>query len=171
MRQENVGKLAWSVVGFILMVIVLFAVVRYSGQDVVDQGEHAGHEHGSEAEQAGPQGRGSVAVNGAAENGSMELSGTVQDGVRVVEVTAKQFRFEPGRIVVKKGENVKLKITSVDVTHGFALNEFGIDVKLEPEKPVEVTLTAKEAGTYPFQCSVYCGRGHMQMDGELVVIE
>lgn len=41
--------------------------------------------------------------------------------IKEFEITARQFSFEPSIITVNKGDVVRLKITSVDVTHGFAI--------------------------------------------------
>jgi len=37
----------------------------------------------------------------------------------VVEITAKRFAFSPDKITLKKGQTVKLRLHSEDVTHGF----------------------------------------------------
>lgn len=98
------------------------------------------------------------------------LSGTVEDGVRVVQITASQFKFEPSRIVVAQGEQVRLEVTSKDVTHGITIGDMDIDRKLEPNKTETIDLAADKAGTFHFHCSVYCGAGHDLMHGELVVL-
>lgn len=85
------------------------------------------------------------------------------------EITAKQFSFEPNIITVNKGDKVKLKITSVDVTHGFAINEFDVNEQLQPGKIVNVEFVADKAGTFTFYCSIICGTGHSGMKGQLVV--
>ncbi|NOZ81340.1 MAG: hypothetical protein GXP63_06745 [DPANN group archaeon] len=90
-------------------------------------------------------------------------------GVKEITMTARNWKFEPNIIRVKKGDRVKLSITSVDVTHGFNLPAFGINENLEPGKTVTVEFVADKTGTFPFACSVYCGQGHSSMTGELVV--
>jgi len=90
-------------------------------------------------------------------------------GVKEFEVVARQFSFEPSVIEVKKGDKVRLKITSVDVTHGFAINEFNVNERLEPGKTVIVEFVADKTGTFSFYCSIFCGTGHSGMRGELVV--
>ena len=76
-------------------------------------------------------------------------------------MTAKQFSFNPFTITVNQGDNVKLKITSIDVTHGISIPAFGIDATLPTEETVTVEFFAESAGTCPFSCSVYCGTGHL----------
>lgn len=84
-------------------------------------------------------------------------------------IIAKNWAFEPSEIKVKQGDVVRLKIKSVDVAHGFGLPDFNIDRRLEPGKETLVEFTANKKGTFTFFCSVYCGEGHKDMKGVLVV--
>ncbi len=102
---------------------------------------------------------------------SSELSGDVVDGVRVIKVKAHQWAFEPNRIMVKKGEKVRIIARSSDVTHGFGLPDFNIDEQLPPNKDVTVEFTPDRAGQFEWRCTVYCGAGHKNMRGMLVVTE
>ncbi len=94
---------------------------------------------------------------------------TAQGGVKEFTMTAKQWEFQPSEITVKKGDTVRLKITSIDVNHGFALPDFNVNARLEPNKEVVVEFTADKAGTFSFFCSVVCGSGHSGMKGTLIV--
>lgn len=89
--------------------------------------------------------------------------------IREIEVTARQFSFTPDLIRVKLGENVRLKIKSLDVTHGFSLPEFGINEILEPGKTVTIEFQTTRKGNFPFLCSIVCGAGHSRMRGTLIV--
>jgi plastocyanin len=89
--------------------------------------------------------------------------------VREIQVTAKQFSFTPNPIRVKLGETVRLRLTSVDVAHGFSLPAFGINEVLPPGQTVTVDFQATKKGTFPFACSVFCGSGHAGMTGSLIV--
>ena len=84
-------------------------------------------------------------------------------------ITAKQFEFNPSIIKVNNGDRVKITITSTDVTHGFALADFGINENLEPNTPVTVEFVADKTGNFPFRCNVPCGSGHSSMQGKLIV--
>ena len=86
-----------------------------------------------------------------------------------ITVTAKKYEFDPNSIQVKKGEHVKLLITATDHDHGFKLEAFHINQKLPKGQTVTVEFDANEAGTFPFECSHFCGLGHKRMKGELVV--
>ncbi len=88
-----------------------------------------------------------------------------------IKMTARKYKFEPNTITVKKGQQVKLIITAVDHDHGFKLEAFNIDQRLKKGDPTTVEFTADKAGTFPFECSVFCGLGHKRMKGKLVVEE
>jgi cytochrome c oxidase subunit 2 len=97
-------------------------------------------------------------------------TGTTSTGeIREFDMTARQWEFEPDTITVNKGDTVKLHIKSVDVTHGFSLPDFGINVNLVPGEDTHVEFVADKTGTFSFACSVYCGTGHGGMVGTLIV--
>jgi cytochrome c oxidase subunit 2 len=88
-----------------------------------------------------------------------------------INLTAKQFEFEPKTITVTKETPVTLKITSTDVEHGFAIDELGIDETIPANATKVIKFTPHRAGRFRFYCSIYCGAGHRQMTGELIVEE
>jgi len=109
-------------------------------------------------------------VAGCAGGGSVaEVSGNLENGVRVIQMKAFQFGFDPNPVVVVKGDKVKLVVTSTDVIHGISIAEFGVDVRLIPGRPSIIDFTADQSGTYTFFCSVPCGSGHSTMRGRLIV--
>jgi len=89
--------------------------------------------------------------------------------VNEIKVTAKKYEFNPSVIKVKQGDHVRLAITALDHDHGFKLAAFNIDQQLPKGETTTVEFTADKTGTFPFQCSHYCGFGHKRMKGELVV--
>lgn len=89
--------------------------------------------------------------------------------VQEIIVTAKQFEFVPSQLRVRLGESIRLRITSLDVTHGFSLPEFGIDEVLNPQDELVIELQPTKKGEFPFSCSVSCGSGHAGMRGSLIV--
>jgi cytochrome c oxidase subunit II len=103
--------------------------------------------------------------------GEAPLSGSVANGVREVKVEAVKYAFKPDQIVVKKGEKVRLLVTATDVEHGLALPDFKIDAKLPPRQEQVIEFTPDKTGAFTFRCSVYCGSGHSDMKGTLVVKE
>lgn len=91
--------------------------------------------------------------------------------VKEFRITAEQFQFTPSTITVKKGDKVRLIVTSTDVTHGLAIPEFKVNMRLEKGKEQTAEFTADKAGTFTFYCSVVCGSGHSEMEGTLIVNE
>ena len=88
---------------------------------------------------------------------------------RVIEVIAKKFEFVPGEIRVARGEAVTLQFTAPEVPMGFNLADFNLRADIVPGKVTSVQLTADKAGTFTFLCDVFCGTGHEDMSGTLVV--
>lgn len=89
--------------------------------------------------------------------------------LREFDITAKNWEFSPATIIVNQGDKVKIKITSVDVTHSFMLKDFNINTKLEPNQTQVIEFVADKFGVFPFRCGVPCGEGHREMTGTLVV--
>jgi cytochrome c oxidase subunit II len=90
-------------------------------------------------------------------------------GGDTIQVTAKKYEFNPSVITVKQGQHVKLVITATDRDHGFKLAAYSIEQKLKKGVATPVEFTADKAGTFPFECSEFCGLGHGHMKGKLVV--
>lgn len=86
-----------------------------------------------------------------------------------VKVEAFQFGYSPDPIKVKKGDMVKLLVTSRDVKHGFYIKEYGINNEIEKGKITEINFLADKAGEFPVLCTIYCGGGHSSMKGKLIV--
>jgi len=86
------------------------------------------------------------------------------------EVTAERFKFEPDVIEVHEGDLVRITLHSADTTHGFGIKELKVKSKIpKGGAPVTVEFQASRAGTYAFVCTEYCGSGHRDMKGRLVV--
>jgi cytochrome c oxidase subunit 2 len=88
-----------------------------------------------------------------------------------VKIRAQQFEFTPHTITVQKGQPVRLIITSEDVEHGFAIKELNVNVRIAAKQTKIVEFTPDRTGRFSFYCSVYCGDGHKEMVGDLVVEE
>lgn len=88
---------------------------------------------------------------------------------RVIEVESFQFGYEPSIIEVTSGERVRIVLTTRDVPHGLYIPELDIDVSAAGGKPGIVDFTAPAQGEYTFTCSLYCGAGHKDMRGKLIV--
>ena len=86
-----------------------------------------------------------------------------------VRISAKKFEFHPNKVTVKFGQPVLLVLTSEDRIHGFKVPELGIRSDIVPGQETRVALTPQRAGSFTFFCDVFCGDGHEEMDGTLIV--
>lgn len=86
-----------------------------------------------------------------------------------ISIIAKRFDFLPRQIKVERGQPVKIYLTSVDVAHGFAIDAFGIDEKVEKGKLTIIEFTPDKVGEFEIKCSIFCGSGHGRMKSKLIV--
>src|SRR3989344_3156911 len=83
--------------------------------------------------------------------------------VKEITLTDQRFEYSPNVIRVKQGETVKITLNNIDAGHGIFVPDFnarGIE---------SVTFTADKKGTFTFYCPTYCGSGHKEMKGTLIV--
>ena len=90
---------------------------------------------------------------------------------REIHITAKKFEFTPDTITLKKGEPVVFVLSSQDRKHGFNLRGFGIHADVNPGEVARVRFTPNKTGKFTFSCDVFCGEGHEDMTGTVVVTE
>ena len=103
-------------------------------------------------------------VGGIAPTGNI-----VQIDMRVLK---NQWKWDPDLITVKAGDKVRLYIYNEDpYDHGFAIDRFGVNKRLFPERTTLVEFNASVAGRFNFSCSVQCGTGHYDQVGTMIVEE
>jgi cytochrome c oxidase subunit 2 len=89
-----------------------------------------------------------------------------------ITVTAKNWEFNPNVITIKKGDHVRLTLSSTEGTHGFSLPAFNINERLVAgAEPITVEFVADKTGEFDFRCNIMCGKGHMSQKGKLIVEE
>jgi cytochrome c oxidase subunit 2 len=86
-----------------------------------------------------------------------------QDVARTIEIHAKRFSFDPPDITVKKGETVKLVVTSDDVEHSLSIPGLHVNATTKKDHPAEVTITPDKVGDFQGKCGHFCGSGHCSM--------
>lgn len=89
----------------------------------------------------------------------------------VIQVTAQRYSYSPSEIVLRKGKPAVLELTSRDFMHGFKVPALNIRVDLPPGTVTRVRVTPEKTGIYDFLCDNFCGSGHEQMEGRIVVRE
>ncbi len=98
--------------------------------------------------------------------------GSVPDAglVKEVHIDMFDFGFNQDKVSIKKGDHVRLVVTSSNGTHGIMIPGLGLSTgKVSPGEQEVLEFVAKEAGTFDYFCNVPCGSGHKSMRGQLVV--
>lgn len=101
-----------------------------------------------------------------------EESAPENDDVELIEMRSveSQWDFDPGQIEVAAGTTVQIELYNEDdFTHGFAIDELGIDEELPGEEMTTITFTADQPGEFTYYCSLPCGEGHDEHEGTLIV--
>ncbi len=89
---------------------------------------------------------------------------------REIVLVGQDSSWSPAVIEVRQGERIRLRLTSRDVVHGFALPGYGaMTTDIYPGRYVTFEFTADQPGTFPFACLVTCGLNHNHMQGKLIV--
>jgi cytochrome c oxidase subunit II len=106
---------------------------------------------------------------GALALGSWAAFALAQPRERVIKIVARKFSFSPAEIQLKKGEPVVLEFTTLDVMMGFKATDFGVRTDIVPGQTSRLRITPDKAGHFAFNCDVFCGSGHEDMGGTLIV--
>jgi mono/diheme cytochrome c family protein/plastocyanin len=79
--------------------------------------------------------------------------------------------WTPAGIAATAGEPLRLRLTSDDVRHGFAVGQSDVPaVDVKPGEFTELTLTFDQPGRYTFFCTRWCGANHWRMRGTIDVV-
>lgn len=99
--------------------------------------------------------------------------------VKEVTMTAYYWRFEPSTIVVSENDTVRLKIACINnmmpmmaymfPNHGIEIDDYIENTTLPVGETVTIEFVANKTGTFHFHCTIFCGMGHEDMHGELIV--
>ncbi len=78
--------------------------------------------------------------------------------------------WQPAALTAAVGEPLRLRLTSGDVVHGFAIGRDTLTpVEVKPGQVTELTLRFDRPGTYTFYCTRWCGPNHWRMRGTIQV--
>jgi heme/copper-type cytochrome/quinol oxidase subunit 2 len=88
-----------------------------------------------------------------------------------VDVVASERGFEPRVINLRKGDPVRLRLTTSDREHCFALDAYRVEKRILPGRATFVDLTPEKAGTFAFQCCIEEGAAADKEHGRVVVVE
>jgi cytochrome c oxidase subunit 2 len=98
----------------------------------------------------------------------LQAAGTMVEK-QIVEITAVRFVYQPNTIRLHAGQATELHLRAMDILHGFYIPKLNIRADLEPGKTVTIVLPPLAKGVYPFACDNFCGTGHGEMQGSLLV--
>ena len=87
-----------------------------------------------------------------------------------MSVTARRFSYTPSLIELELGIPVVIELTSLDRDHGFNIPDLGVRADIAPNNTVRVRIVPDKLGTFAFHCDVFCGSGHEEMAGRIVVV-
>lgn len=103
---------------------------------------------------------------GSAVGGAARLAA---DSPAEIHIAARKFEFHPNKVTVRHGQPVTLVLTSEDRIHGLKIPDLGLRAEIVPGQETRVTFTPEKPGSFAFFCDVFCGDGHEEMDGILIV--
>lgn len=101
--------------------------------------------------------------SGSGNSGSGQSASTGE--TKSFEIKAKNWAFEPTEIRVNKGDTVEIKLVNEEGMHEVEIKGYGKTIKGDGT----VKFTADKTGEFEFICSVFCGTGHDDMIGKLIV--
>ena len=101
--------------------------------------------------------------------GVLGLRATAQPAEQVVRIVARRFEFVPSEVHLKKGVAAVLELTSADVPMGFSAPDFKARADVLPGTISRVRITPDKSGSFGFVCDVFCGSGHEDMQGTIIV--
>lgn len=116
-----------------------------------------------------PVGRRAFLCGSAASLAALAAYASGQTNARRIHLTARKFEFTPAEISVVAGRAITLVIATADFTHGFSLPDFELRGDCVPGRELVLRFTPQKVGRFGFVCDNFCGEGHDEMSGILIV--
>ena len=99
-----------------------------------------------------------------------------EKGLPVVAPDPKEDVYMLGRLwqwypvlKLKKGETYRLHLSSMDLVHGFSIFPLNLNFMVLPGYDYVLTITPTTSGEFYVVCNEFCGIGHHQMVGKILV--
>ncbi len=92
-----------------------------------------------------------------------------QPAEQVIHIAVKKFDYTPNEIKLKKGVPVVLEFSPAEVAMGFNAPDLKLRTDIFPGKVTRLRIVPDRSGTFSFFCDIFCGSGHEEMTGTIVV--
>ncbi|MGZ5219227.1 MAG: cytochrome c oxidase subunit II [Chitinophagaceae bacterium] len=86
-----------------------------------------------------------------------------------VFAVAQMWSFEPAVIYIPVGSEVDFFLSSKDVVHGFNITEKNVNMMAVYGNINKTTVKFDKPGVFDIICHEYCGTGHQNMKGQVIV--
>ena len=91
----------------------------------------------------------------------------------LVKMIAVRSTLTPTSFEVKEDDKVTIAVTNIEQTtdelHGFGLEDYNINVVVDPGETKTIEFTADKPGVFAYYCTNFCSALHQEMQGYLLV--
>ncbi len=94
-----------------------------------------------------------------------QAAGSSAGEAKAITIDATNFKFDPGEITVKQGDEVSITLKNSQGNHALKIEGYDKEVKGN----ATVKFVADKAGEFKIVCSIFCGKGHEDMVSKLIV--
>jgi nitrous-oxide reductase len=90
-----------------------------------------------------------------------------------VYMMAVRSHFVPEKIDVNQGDHITIYVTNieqtVDESHGLGIDEYNVNLQIDPGETKTVEFSADKPGVFAFYCTNFCSALHQEMQGYMLV--
>jgi plastocyanin len=113
-------------------------------------------------------------------SGCLDVNYFFEPEVHVKHVTMDvlRVRYDPETIHAHMDDTIVIKLNGEPeenesnlglTTHTFTIDEFAVNLIVEKNETVKTVFTPTKRGRFSFYCNIFCGEGHDEMKGLLIV--